>query len=100
MRLVRGGVEHETLDCLGFRLMVNQIPFVLAQSIALATLPERRERSAVRLDFPVADIVKSRQNAERLGGQIDGSFFLGYDPEGNVVGVVLDDNAVEPRRER
>jgi hypothetical protein len=51
------------------------------------------------LDFPVNDIGKSRQSALRLGGHIDvlpppwargdENFFLGYDPEGNVIGVKL-----------
>jgi hypothetical protein len=57
----------------------------------------RREGGAVRLDFPVADIVHSRKLARSLGGDIDdvppawanrdSNFYLGYDPEGNVIGV-------------
>jgi predicted enzyme related to lactoylglutathione lyase len=91
--------EHQILSCSGFRLVVHQIPSGLAQAVVVTAPPQRRERSALRLNFPVDDIENSRQSALRLGGQIDASpppwsagdesFFLGYDPEGNVIGVTL-----------
>jgi len=90
--------EHESLECEGFHLMVQKIPEALAQSVEISTPPERRERTAVRLDFPVADIELARESARRLGGHVDeqpppwagGSthFYLGYDPEGNVIGLM------------
>ena len=95
--LHRSEPGFEVLDCLGFRLVVHQIPAALAESVEITTPPERRERTAVRLDFPVRDVEAARRRAKQLGGQIDESpppwaagqqsFFLGYDPEGNVVGV-------------
>ena len=52
---------------------------------------------AIRLDFPVASIEKSRTAARELGGDIDvappawadrdANFFFGCDPEGNQFGV-------------
>jgi predicted enzyme related to lactoylglutathione lyase len=96
--LHRSDAYHEALDCLGFRLVVHQIPQEFAQSIEISTPPERRENAALRLDFPVDHIELARRLAKELGGQIDElappwaaetqSFFLGYDPEGNVVGVM------------
>lgn len=94
--VLRGDADHEVLDCHGFHLMVHQIPPAFARSIVISSPPERRERTALRLNFPVDNIDQARRNAQRLGGQIDdrsppwatgGNFFLGYDPEGNVIGV-------------
>jgi predicted enzyme related to lactoylglutathione lyase len=107
--VLRRDSEHEVLSCLGFHLVVHQIPKEFVQSMAVTTPPERRERGAVRLDFPVADLEVSRRNAQRLGGQIDasppswaaddGSFFLGYDPEGNAIGVMPANKSLEHTRE-
>jgi len=68
----------------------------VAESMEIATPPERRQRTAIRLDFPVEDIESSRESARRLGGQIDDApppwaagsarIYLGFDPEGNVIG--------------
>jgi predicted enzyme related to lactoylglutathione lyase len=101
--VLRRDSDHEVLSCHGFHLVVHQIPREFVQSMVVTTPPERRERTAVRLNFPVADLDVSRRNAQKLGGQIDavsppwasdvGSFFLGYDPEGNVFGVMP-----QPRR--
>lgn len=100
---------HEVLDCLGFHLVVHQIPDDLAQSILITTPPERRERTAVRLNFPIQDVEKARRRARELGGQIDElappwaadsqGFYLGFDPEGNVVGVVRANNMIERTHE-
>ena len=59
--------------------------------------PKRRVSGAIRLDYPVANIEKSRTAARSLGGDIDvappewadrtANFFFGYDPEGNQFGV-------------
>jgi predicted enzyme related to lactoylglutathione lyase len=90
--------HHESLECQGFHLLLQQIPDALAESFEISTPPERREQSAVRLDFPVADIQTARLSARRLGGHIDEvpppwagdstDFYLGYDPEGNVIGLM------------
>jgi predicted enzyme related to lactoylglutathione lyase len=90
--------DHESLECQGFRLLVHRIPDALAQSIEISVPPKRREQTAVRLDFPVTDIERARASARRLGGHVDdqpppwagGSthIFLGYDPEGNVLGLM------------
>ena len=90
-------MEHALLNFNGFELVVHQIPKHLLEP-ANSSPPERRERTAIRLNFPVADMTYARREAQRLGGIIDElpppwagsdtSFHLGHDPEGNVFGAV------------
>jgi hypothetical protein len=103
------GDHYESLDCQGFHLLVQQIPDALAQSVEISTPPDRRERTAVRLDFPVADIEIARLSARRLGGHVDEvpppwaadstHIYLGYDPEGNVIGLMPANTSFERTRE-
>jgi predicted enzyme related to lactoylglutathione lyase len=96
VRASRSDTDHAVLDFGGFDLVIHQIPSHLVASAAVDSPPQRRERSAVRLDFPVSDIAHSRREANRFGGAIDDlpppwaggdtSFYLGYDAEGNVFG--------------
>jgi len=88
--------NHAVLDWSGFHLVIHQIPAHLSAEIAVSVPPRRREQGSLRLDYPVADVGMARGTARRLGGQIDAapppwagddtSFFLGFDPEGNVFG--------------
>lgn len=67
----------------------------LASEIVLADPPERREDTAVKPSFAVADIAAARRAAAGLGGVVDGAdrewefrgfrIVDGHDPEGNVV---------------
>ena len=94
--LLREDEGYAVIDWQGFHLVVHQIPSHLASSVVVSVPPERRATASLRLDYPVADVVKARAAAKRLGGQIDEApppwargettFFLGYDPEGNVFG--------------
>ena len=89
--------HHAALDVRGFRLIVHQIPPHFAKDVEIRNPPSRRESGAIRLDYPVDDLVKARNAARQLDGQIDemppawagkeSRFFLGFDPEGNVFGV-------------
>ena len=88
---------HAALQRSGFKLIVHQIPEYLASGIEISDPPTRRENGAVRLDFPVKSIERSRALAKAWGGGIDEnpplladggtSFYFGFDPEGNVFGV-------------
>lgn len=101
--------DHSLLDCRGFQLVVFQIPRHIAQSVVVPVPPQRRENGALRLNFPVEDIGKSRIEAKRLGGQIDDrpppwagpdtSFYLGHDSEGNVFGAMPANESLEQARE-
>jgi predicted enzyme related to lactoylglutathione lyase len=95
-RISHSDASHAVLEFDGFNLMIHQLPAHLAVAVAVKSPPERREQSAIRLDYPVADLARSRSEAQRLGGTIDETpppwatndtmFFLGHDPEGNVFG--------------
>jgi hypothetical protein len=90
--------DHALLNINGFELMIHQIPKHLLDPTPITSPPERRERTAIRLNFPIPDMVTARREAHRLGGIIDElpppwagtdtSFFLGHDPEGNVFGAM------------
>lgn len=85
---------HTLLSCAGFELMVQRIPAHLLPPVTPGEPVQRREQSALRLDFPVRDVARARREAARLGGNVDElpppwaggdrSWFLGQDPEGNV----------------
>ncbi|BCA56666.1 hypothetical protein W02_38060 [Nitrospira sp. KM1] len=87
---------HTHLNCAGFSVVIHQIPAETATLMAIAAPPHRRESGAIRLNFAVRNIAERRNVARQLGGQIDerppswagedSTFFLGYDPEGNVIG--------------
>lgn len=89
--------HHSRLACAGFDLVVHQIPAHLLPEATPDEPVQRREMSAIRIDYPVADLLHARREALRLGGCIDDlpppwaggdpRFFLGQDPEGNVFGV-------------
>lgn len=86
---------HWLLNGFGFDLVIHQIPKQYLCEIK--NPPKRRESGAIRLDFPVMNVDEARSVAATLGGGIDkqspnaenqaSSLFLGYDPEGNVIGV-------------
>jgi hypothetical protein len=89
---------HSVLQIDGFDLVVHQIPPHLLPDSDGAP-PRRREQTAVRLDFPIADLERARLAAASTGGAVDEqpppwagddrSFFLGQDPEGNVFGLKI-----------
>jgi hypothetical protein len=94
-----GDEHHAVLDCGGFELVVHRIPQHIAATMEIKQPPERRVAGAIRLDYPVSSVERSRGLARSLGGDIDeapppwadrgASFFFGYDPEGNQFGVGL-----------
>jgi Glyoxalase-like domain len=85
---------HTVLACVGFDLIIHQIPPPLADSIAITAPPERREAAAIRLNFTIKNVAAARSMAARLGGQVDEAppawappdarVRLGHDPEGNI----------------
>ena len=97
MRRERQDENYAMLEQERFQLIVHRIPPQIAAGIEIAEPPVRREGAAVRLDFSVASVARSRLSARRLGGDIDelppawaarsAGFYLGFDPEGNVFGI-------------
>jgi predicted enzyme related to lactoylglutathione lyase len=94
-----GEADYTALRCADFDLLVHQIPRNLLTGATAGEPLQRREQTALRLDFPVDDVAHARREAARLGGVIDerpppwaggdATFFLGHDSEGNVIGLKL-----------
>ena len=97
MQCSQQDTQHAVLQRSGFELIVHRIPDHIAAGIELSQPPVRRESGAIRLDYAVDSIERSRMLARQLGGDIDDDppawadrdsrFYLGCDPEGNVFGV-------------
>ena len=83
------------LESPGFQLVVVAIPAHIAAQVQVASPPERREDTAVKLIFLVPSIAAARSTAARLGGALNEAGrewqFQSYrvcdgnDPEGNVI---------------
>jgi predicted enzyme related to lactoylglutathione lyase len=96
-RVLTADEHHSLLDCRGFHLLVHRIPAHLAKDCVVTNPPRRKESGSIRLDYPVTNLADARRRSKQFGGQIDDeppawaggdtSFFLGFDPEGNVFGV-------------
>jgi predicted enzyme related to lactoylglutathione lyase len=95
LRITHAERGHVVLESAAFQLVIVAVPRKIAASIHLTQPPQRRENTAIKLVFPVADLAAARQAAQSHGGQIDGPerewLFQdsrvcdGHDPEGNVV---------------
>ena len=91
--------NYTSLNCADFVLTVHQIPAHLMPPDHGEPV-QRREASAIRLDYPVMNLDHARREASRLGGCVDAQppawaggdarFFLGHDPEGNVFGLKVE----------
>jgi len=87
--------DHVVLESEGFELVVVAIPAEIAARIEISTPPVRRENTAVKLVFHVADLDAARTAARAAGGELnpaarEWSFqgarvCDGHDPEGNVI---------------
>lgn len=86
--------SHVVLETDGFQLVIHGIPKRIADEIQIATPPEVREETPIKVCLPVDSIEAARQVAKALGGQIgdkkkewEARGFRacdGHDPEGNV----------------
>jgi hypothetical protein len=78
----------------GFALDLVRIPPHIADDLHIATPPERREDTPIKLTFPISDLDEARSAAAAAGGSIDGAEsewshggrvrVNGCDPEGNI----------------
>lgn len=94
---VSRAADHVVLEREGLRVTVVAIPEAISRTIELTDPPARREETALKLSFPVADIAAARAVAAAHGGTIDpparewefrGERICdGHDPEGNVIQV-------------
>jgi len=97
LELVHRAADHAVLESEDFELVVVAIPEPTASRIVIATPPERRGNTAVKLVFHVDDLAAARARAQAAGGGLDpiGKEWSfqgdracdGIDPEGNVIQV-------------
>ena len=97
LSVVSRASDHILLECDGFRITVVAIPDAIASTIVIDDPPVRRDDTALKLSFPVADIAAARAAAAVHGGVVDpperewefrGERVCdGHDPEGNVIQV-------------
>lgn len=83
------------LDCGGATLHLVQVPQHIAAGIEIASPPERREETPIKLVIAVDDLASARSRATALGGSVEpaerewswnGTTRVdAVDPEGNVV---------------
>jgi predicted enzyme related to lactoylglutathione lyase len=97
LRVTQTESDHVVLESPVFQLVVVAIPSHLAADIHIASPPQRREDTAVKLIFAVSNIAAARSAAAALGGELNAPdrewefqgerVCDGHDPEGNVVQV-------------
>ncbi|MCG2595415.1 hypothetical protein LZ009_21765 [Ramlibacter sp. XY19] len=85
------------LEASGFQLVIFAIPPHIAAQIQIATPPQRREDTPIKLVFVVRSLSAARAAARQLGGNLDAEDKVwgfqglhvcdGHDPEGNVIQV-------------
>ncbi len=95
MAVAHSAPDHTVLESPDFQLVVHAIPQHIADSFEIASPPERRSDSAIKLFLSVTDLAQARATAARLGGALndpelewetrDFRACDGYDPEGNVL---------------
>ncbi len=87
--------DHIVLESESYELVIVAIPAEIAARIVIATPPEKRENTAVKIVFAVPSLAAAREAAERNGGELypPGKEWRfqglrvcdGVDPEGNVI---------------
>ena len=84
--------DHAVLHAPDFELIVHEIPALIASTITIASPPDLREDTAIKLFFTVPSLSESQRLAATVGGEVfdetwEGDGFLarnGRDPEGNI----------------
>jgi predicted enzyme related to lactoylglutathione lyase len=95
MTIVHSAEDYMVLNSSGYPLVIHGIPQKIAASIEIATPPERRTETAIKLFFLVSSLTVLREQAIALGGRLnpkesewEARGFRacdGHDPEGNVI---------------
>lgn len=92
MRRLPAAADHAVLQSPDIELVVHAIPERIASTVTIASPPELREDTAIKLFFTVPSLAEARRLAPGLGGTVfadvwSGAGFRavnGYDPEGNI----------------
>lgn len=70
MRVVGADSEHVVLESDALQLVVHAIPKHIADTFTIASPPEVREETPIKLFFPVASLAAARTAAPALGGRL------------------------------
>ena len=92
MRRLSAAADHAVLQSPDIQLVVHAIPEIIASTITIASPPELREDTPVKLFFTVRSLNEAQRLAATVGGEVfdetwEGAGFLarnGRDPEGNI----------------
>ena len=92
MRRLSVAVDHALLESPDIQLVVHAIPAIIASTITIASPPELREDTPIKLFFTVPSLTEAQRLALTAGGEVfdetwEGEGFLarnGRDPEGNI----------------
>jgi extradiol dioxygenase family protein len=84
--------EYVEFDSDGLRLALHAVPAAIAEHIRIATPPETRENTPVRLSFLAHDLETEASRLRALGVKLEHrpwNALLAIDPEGNVFEITL-----------
>ncbi len=92
MTLLHGDDEHHVLSSSDFQLIVHAMPPHIAATISIATPPQPREATAIKLFFSVNSLAEANTVVRELGGALFVQIYAdpgfnaqnGYDLEGNI----------------
>lgn len=92
MRPLLADASHHVLESADFQLIIHAIPAHIAATFSIASPPEPREETAIKLFFSIPKFATAQAIAQNLGGQLfaqewSGPGFRvrnGCDPEGNI----------------
>lgn len=70
MRVVNSDHDHVVLESGALQLVVHAIPKHIADTFTIASPPEVREDTPIKLFFPVVSLAAARAAAPALGGRL------------------------------
>jgi predicted enzyme related to lactoylglutathione lyase len=95
LALTHAAADHVVLESPAFELVLVAMPAAIADTIHIASPPERRSETPIKLVFATDSIARVREQAAALGGALNppdrewswqGHITCdGHDPEGNVL---------------
>jgi len=92
LRRLSATADHASLESADIHLVVHAVPAIIASTITIASPPELREDTPIKLFFTVPSLDEAQRVASTVGGEVfdetwEGEGFLarnGRDPEGNI----------------
>lgn len=93
MKLLKADDTLHVMESADFQLLIHAIPPHIAATFTIASPPEPREDSALKLFFTVESLASAASQASDMGGSVAGPVWDGpgfrvqnaVDPEGNIL---------------